>query len=110
MANSREQRLADNEALFRVANERMASWDEQHADDQHEPYFCECSDTDCTERITLSRAEYEHVRLRSDHFVLKPGHEVPEVEVVVEQGPRWAIVQKNPEVLEQVRRTDPRRD
>ena len=30
MASERRERMAQNEAMFRVANERMADWEEQH--------------------------------------------------------------------------------
>ena len=45
MDTPREERLAQNEALFRAANERMAGWEEQHATSEIEVYFCECADT-----------------------------------------------------------------
>ena len=65
MATDRQERLAQNEALFRVANERMADWEKSHAEDSAELYFCECADPDCREKVSLRRSEYESVRGRA---------------------------------------------
>lgn len=106
----RAQRLAENEALFRLANERMAGWDEQHADEEPELYFCECASTDCREKVSLRRADYERVRAESRQFVIRPGHEVPDVETVIERNEDWSIIRKDPEVLDTVESLDPRSD
>jgi hypothetical protein len=104
----REERLAKNEAVFRAANERMAAWDDRHASDGEELYLCECSDPDCRERLTLTRARYEHVRADSRHFAVLKGHEVPDVEVVIEEVDNWVIVEKCAEVEEVLEELDPR--
>ncbi len=49
---------------------------------------------DCAERIELSRSEYERIRSRQTFFVVVPGHELPEIERVVERADRYAIVEK----------------
>ena len=82
MASERRERMAENEAMFRVANERMADWEEQHASSAVEPYFCECANPECGEHVDLRKAEYERVRSDSRRFVIVPGHEVPDVETV----------------------------
>ncbi len=104
----REERLAKNEALFREANERMADWKERHAAHQEELYLCECADPECSERLALTREQYERVRAHSRHFAVRAGHEVPDVEVVVEAIDDWVIVEKPPEVAETLERLDPR--
>lgn len=106
----REERLAENEAMFRVANERMAGWEEQHVQSQTEPYYCECADPDCREKVVLRKADYERIRADSSHFVIVPGHEVPDVETVIEQQGGWAIVEKAPDLDERLERLDPRSD
>ncbi len=110
MPTEREQRLAENEALFRLANERMAGWTEQHVNEASELYFCECANTDCREKVSLRRGDYERVRSGSRQFVIKPGHELPEVETVLEANDGWAIIEKHPEVTETVEALDPRSD
>lgn len=99
-----------NEAMFRTANERMADWEEAHASDQAELYICECANPDCRERIRLRREDYERVRADSIHFAIVPGHELADTETVMEEHDGWAIVEKEPEVLEITRSTDPRRN
>ena len=108
MGDPREERLANNEAVFRVANERMAAWDERHEEEAHELYFCECADVDCREKIRLTAAEYERVRASSRQFVVLPGHEQPDVETVVDQFQGWLIVRKPESVADAVDRSDPR--
>ena len=110
MGSERAERSARNEAMFRLANERMADWEEHHANSAVEPYFCECSAPDCREHVDLRKAEY--VRLRSDSrwFVVLPGHEVPDLETVIERHEGWAMVEKAPEVSDTLEALDPRSD
>jgi len=110
VGTTREERLANNEVMFRFANERMANWDEVRASEAVEHYFCECADPDCQEKIALRKADYEAVRSDSRHFVTVPGHEDPEIETVVETHDGWAVIEKNPEVTEIAQTTDPRLD
>ena len=109
MASEREERLALNEALFRVANERMADWEERHADEETELYHCECAELGCRMKVPMTRADYERVRRDSAHFLLVPGHEKPTIEPVVESHDDWSIIEKRPEVQALVEKTDPRR-
>lgn len=108
MARFRAERLANNEAIFRVGNERMADWEERHGDGQRERYFCECADADCREKVELTRSQYEYVRSDSRWFVVVPGHETPDVETVIDRHDGWNLIQKHPEVDEIVEATDPR--
>lgn len=88
-------RLAQNEVLFRTVNEAI----EQQAIkmgglDQYE-FICECSSTDCVERVSLTVREYEEVRSRGTQFFVKPGHQNVEVELVVETRPGYVFVEKD---------------
>jgi len=109
VATQREERLALNEAMFREANERAKAWEERHREVEVELYFCECADPNCPERVGLGKADYERVRSDSRHFVIAPGHELPDVETVIEQHDGWAIIEKAPEVSDIVEARDPRR-
>jgi hypothetical protein len=73
------------------------------------PYFCECSRTDCRAILRLSSDEYEAVRADSRRFAIAPGHEYAEVERVVDDQGRYAVVEKFEEVAPVVEATDPRR-
>jgi hypothetical protein len=94
--------------MFRLGNERMAEWEEQHADEQPEPYFCECADLDCREKVSLQEAEYEAVRSDARRFLVVTGHEIPDVETVIEEHEGWAVIEKAPEVTETVESLNPR--
>jgi hypothetical protein len=110
VASQREERLAQNEAMFREANQRAHAWDERHLDREVELYFCECAKLGCREKVSLSDADYERVRSYPRRFVIVSGHELPEVETVIEQHEGWAIVEKEPEVTDVAAGRDPRRD
>jgi hypothetical protein len=109
VADERAERLARNEAIFRVGNERMAAWEERHRETEVEEYMCECADEECRAKIPLRQSDYEHIRSRSDHFVVVPGHEIPDVETVIEEHGDWVMIEKDPEVRAIVERSDPRR-
>jgi hypothetical protein len=93
--DARARRLAENEALFRAANERI----ERTATTTAEPgdlvpFLCECPEGDCRGTIALTMAEYERVRSDSTLFVVLPGHERPSIEDVVERYERYMVVRK----------------
>lgn len=91
----REERLAKNEVLFRSVNERI----EQQAIrfgglDEYE-FICECALRSCTERVSLTLSQYEHVRAEGVRFFVVPGHANAEVELVVERTPNFDVVEKD---------------
>ena len=75
---TREERLAQNEAIFREVNERIAGVSETLGLDTVSA-ICECATAGCVERFDLSRGEYEGIRSSGDRFAVIPGHEEPEV-------------------------------
>jgi hypothetical protein len=111
MPDDRGARLAANEARFREINERVERDLEPLADSRHErlPFVCECARPDCAATITLSLAEYERVRSDARRFVVLPGHELSDIEDVVQVTDRYAVVRKHPETWELVESADPRR-
>jgi hypothetical protein len=103
---TREERLAANENAFRRVNERvedLASDDEDRLD-----FVCECSDIACTERVRLSVAAYEDVRAAPNRFVVRSGHERPEVERVIDQGNGYVVVEKLGQAGQAAAEDDPR--
>ncbi len=100
------ERLARNQVLFREVNERIREVLDS-ADGYPVDFMCECSQTDCTETISLDRDEYEDVRSKGNRFVLVPGHEILDVEQVVEDNGRFRLVEKTVEA-DFAARTDPR--
>ena len=82
---------AKNQSLFREVNERI---EELRPHDMLIEFACECIETDCAASLSLSDDEYEDVRRFPTHFIVFPGHERDEVERVVVQNDRYAIVEK----------------
>jgi hypothetical protein len=89
-------RAARNQSLYREVNERVealnAAFDELL--DAGSTWICECADTDCTEPMEFTLAEYEALRARSNRFAVLPGHVYPEVERVVEDHDGYVVVEK----------------
>ena len=87
------------EQHMRQINERMV--------DQLEPephrtidFFCECWAPQCDGTITLPLHRYFAIHERPDQFVIRPGHELPSVEDVVERQSGFWVVRKRADVLE----------
>ncbi len=106
--DEREQRLAQNEALFREVNERVDAIAHQLGPDVPYEFLCECANADCTFRLTLSTSLYESVRADPRQFVLLPLHYTPEIEDLVIQEETYWVVRKTGEAGEYVERLDPR--
>ena len=96
----RGERQARNEALHREVNERFAQIDRQAdaawaTDDQLFEFLCECGAGDgCDAKILMRLTDYETVRRQDDRFTVYPGHEIPEIERVVERGDGYVVVDK----------------
>jgi len=106
----RIRRVGENEALFRVVNERIESLNAAFAAiTETMDVVCECGSLECAERIVLGLGEYERVREDPTHFVLVPGHEMSGVESVIARGEGYVVVRKHEGVPAEVaRETDPR--
>jgi hypothetical protein len=103
----RKQQIARNEALFREVNERVQEVSEERATLMTD-FVCECGDSGCTETIPLRDAEYEHVRADPLLFVVVPGHEILEVETVIEEHERFNVARKHVAEAALAQDTDPR--
>jgi hypothetical protein len=89
--SSREERRAQNEAIFRAGNEAI----KKNARNSKPilPLICECGTTECLERIELTPAEFEAARSHPAHFVLALGHQ-DETEFVVDEFDSFSVVEK----------------
>jgi hypothetical protein len=94
--NERTRRLGANEALFRHVNERIREVDDRFGVGAEANYVCECADASCAELVALTLDEYEAVRASPYRFFVVPGHDVPDVEAVVERHARYDVVEKFP--------------
>lgn len=55
---------------------------------------CECGDAGCNEPVQVDREEYSAARAEHRQFLIRPGHQLPEVECVVSQADRFLVVEK----------------
>ncbi len=103
-AMRREDRIAQNEALFREVNERIRDV----APEGGAPFLCECGDDECVETIVLAEDEYEAVRGASEQFVVRRGHVATDVESVVAEHDGYVVVHKHEDEAAIARATHPR--
>jgi hypothetical protein len=92
---TREERLAANEARFRDINEGA---EDRRRETNAGRYVCECANSGCVSWIVVDRETYERVRSNPRHFLVLSGHELPEIEVVVERTDDYLVVEKPDEV------------
>ena len=88
-----QDRRAENEALFRTANEnieRSAEREQRWAT----TFICECGRQSCLETVEVPHETYRRVRAAPDQFLLLPGHENDADEKIVKQGDGYVIVDK----------------
>jgi hypothetical protein len=90
------QRAAENQSLYRAANERIKELNEVFDEVASVPseWVCECADTECISRVLATLQEYESVRSNPRTFLVYPGHVYPEVEIVTAGNERFTIVEK----------------
>jgi hypothetical protein len=108
MPDERARLVALTEAAFRIANERMARWEERHADGVAERYRCECAMQPCRMHVSLTREQYEAVRADVRRFLVVPGHVFPDLETVVETFPSYEVIEKPSALMDLLTETDPR--
>jgi hypothetical protein len=100
--NERLARQARNEALFREVNERIADLGERAqawSPDGTVDFLCECGEEGgCGQRVRVPVVVYERVRSQDDRFVVRPGHETPELERALEWTDDYVVVDKIPDV------------
>jgi hypothetical protein len=92
----REQRAAHNQLLFREVNERIASLAERALLPEIAPIevTCECVDMSCTTTVQILLHDFAEIDRATNRFLVVPGHELPDVEDVIERRDRFLIVAK----------------
>jgi hypothetical protein len=93
--SDRVRRIGENEALFREVNEQVESLDAGWGGDGNMHLVCECGELGCIERLTVALEKYQAVRADPARFFVKPGHELPDVEEVVERHEGFNVVRKH---------------
>jgi|SRR3954447_24343612 len=89
--DAQRERAAKNQALFREVNERIEDLIPNAA---FSAFICECMAETCDEQVSITIEEYEHVRSGGNRFFVLPGHEVSDVEQIVEANDRFVVVAK----------------
>ena len=102
------ERHALNQVAFREVNERIAGLTAEWRQTEMSLFICECSNTACAESLEITPAEYERVRADGARFVVLRGHELPEVEHVVDGNDRFVVVEKIGQAATVARDADPR--
>ncbi|MFZ1879704.1 MAG: ANTAR domain-containing protein [Gaiellaceae bacterium] len=88
---ARAERIVQTEIFFRAINEEIALLDGTATT----LYLCECGNPACVEGISLPPGALEKLHLSPRHFVVLDGHEIPDVETVVDHADGYLIVRKN---------------
>ncbi len=100
-----KRRAAAAEINGRRVNEAI----ERGTDGPSPVFVCECGNLGCQAKVTLSIPAYESVRQDFDRFLVVPGHQIAEVDQVVEEHSGFlVVVKKEPEAKEMAEKADQR--
>lgn len=94
--DERARRIGENEALYRSINEKIEDLNASFGMvAESMAVVCECGQLECTEQLDLDIPTYERVRSEPALFVVIPGHEIPDVESIVESHKGFHIIRKD---------------
>jgi hypothetical protein len=95
VSRERARRVGLNEAIFRQVNEQIRGLNRDFGTEEGTmTVICECGDADCTDRLEVRVPDYERFRGDARLYVVAKGHQIPDVETVVEESGGYAVVQK----------------
>jgi hypothetical protein len=94
LMDSREARLARNEAAARDINERLEEAHDTGPSDRYVRMTCECGRDFCDRVVAIKTAEYEEIRSDPVQFIVVREHLIPDIERVVAETDRFVIVAK----------------
>jgi hypothetical protein len=103
-----QRRLASNETVFREVNEGIERGQWPGDEDRRVGFRCECARLGCNLLVELKLADYERVRAHPRHFVMIAGHELPDIETVIERAPEYVIVEQRDTAGQAAAAADPR--
>jgi hypothetical protein len=104
----KQRRAGANEATMRDVNEGIERGQWPGEEDAPMGFRCECARLGCNRLVELSVREYEEIRAHPTWFILVAGHELPEIETVLETRADHVIVEKRGEAGKVAERSDPR--
>ncbi len=107
--SSAEKKQIENEMIFRRTNEKVGTdldeLDTMYKKDGDDDlvrnenmsltYKCECSDENCVERIPMELTMYQDIHTNRKMFIIKPGHQVKNIERVIDKNVDYYVVKKN---------------
>ena len=93
MDEERQRRVAENESFFREVNERIEE-SARSGGEERQAFVCQCGTLRCSERIGLALSDYERLRSNPLWFAVVPGHEIPEVERVIDTHEDYLVIEK----------------
>jgi hypothetical protein len=99
---SREERMAENEAASREFNEEIEELLHGEPPSNRLDIVCECALRTCDRAIDITNAEYRLVRNDPLQFAIVPDHLIGEIERIVYENDRFAVVVKRQGVPAQV--------
>jgi len=108
--NATVEKNARNQVIFRELNEHIAELGRRWSATGVSLFVCECSDPECAESLEITAAEYEWVRGDGARFVVVSGHQLPELERVIETNKRFLVVEKLGPAGTVAGTSDPRHD
>src|SRR5215211_3580010 len=108
--SSREERMAKNEAASREINEEIEDAYEGESSANRIDIVCECARMTCDAAIDITLDEYRHVRIDPRQFAVVPEHSIGDIERIVYENDRFAVVAKREGVSADVARNEDPRD
>jgi hypothetical protein len=90
----REARIAKNEAIDREINEGIEEALASLSPEGHVRMVCECGVVDCELLIAITVPEYGDARRDARRFIVVKDHVIPDVERVISETDRYAVVEK----------------
>jgi len=93
--DERAERIGRNEDLFRKVNDQIEGVNEAFGTITGTmSILCECGKLACIEQIGLTVDEYRELRAEPTHFAVKPGHEIRDVEEIIDRRNGYFVVAK----------------
>ena len=108
--DERGDRIARNEVAYRDVNEAISAGRAGRETAGPRPFVCACGQIGCNELVELTMAEYEAVRADPRRFFMLAGHEIPDVEDVIERHERYLVAEKTAKEAAIAEELDPRRE
>ena len=86
--------MAMNEAAARESNEEIGEAHQGEPPGRRISITCECALKSCDRTIDITMTEYQRVRSDPRRFAIVPEHFIGDIEAIVEENDRFAVVAK----------------